>query len=257
MDAETVLKPYKSFMESLVGPYITGMAESCGHNFKNIAFKISSSPHPEFSVNPTTSEIFASKGAIDALQGGELGKVSREFKAVIAHEVAGHVGHHKNLLNWGKFSVFASPLIAVAAYELIRRNMSGGASREDAAKAISDSVLPGGDDSSMNDHMYNVAKYVAIGALGLAAGGFLARYMSRAAEFAADRRAVEFTKDPEALVSALTKLQKSANKAIESASAESQGVAGWLEGIVSKFRNATYHAHPDVVERAAYVRSLR
>src|SRR5207253_1774586 len=109
---------------------------------------------------------------------------------------------------------------AIAAYELVNRYMKSGQSKEDTANQIFGSNKEDSGHSHLSDRIHTVAKYVAVGALGLVAGGFVARHMSRAAEFAADKRAVQFTKDPKALISALTKLEESAAAAIASTTKE-------------------------------------
>lgn len=253
---DPALEPYKIFMQKKVGPVVHEIARGCGHTFDQITFEVSSSPHPEFAVNTVSSKIMASKGAMDALQGGNFSTVSRELKAVLAHEIAGHVGHHKNLHRLAKTSIFASPLIAIAAYELIRRNLPGSGSKEDAAEKIVDADKSQSGHANMSDHLYAIAKYVAVGALGLAVGSFVARHLSRRAEFFADRRAIEFTKDPEAMVSALAKLEHTAEAAIRNTSQEARNVTEWLSDVLLKFKNATYWAHPNLAERTSYIRSL-
>jgi Zn-dependent protease with chaperone function len=244
---------YSKFMVEEVLPYVSKLAERGGHKFDQIALNLFDHPAPAFGINPHTGELMATTGAINALQGKNLKTISRETKAVLAHEI-GHVGTSSGSL--ARLSVFASPVIAIGAYELIRRYWQNNVSKEDAAKNINDAERPAGDHPWMSDKVFTVAKYVAIGAIGLAAGGFAARHISRAAEFAADKRAIEFTKDPEALVSGLTKLHAAANHAMEGASHQTRGVTQWLKHTWQKFANATYKAHPDLAERIQHIRSL-
>lgn len=233
------------------------MARESGHKFDGIKFNILDSRSPIVGINPTTCHMSISTGAIDALQGKNLTGMSREMRAVLAHEVVGHVGHDARMVKSRLLPIVACPLIAVTAYGLLNEYMNKGKSKEEEVKQISGSEKDQSKHSYMSDTAYTVAKYVAVGALGLAAGGFVARHVSLAAEFAADARAVKFTKDPEALIMGLTKLEEAAKQAINSASKEATGVVDWMRKMVRKFENATIHAHPEHSQRIAHIRGIQ
>lgn len=244
---------YDPLMCNHVVPLIGDMAQKCGHKFEKIqckyAYEIAA---PAVMVNPHNCEVIITRGALEALQPSIHGGVSRELKAVLAHEIAGHVAHDKTMLNWGKVSIVGAPIIAVTAYELYRRHRQKNQSPEETAEQIN---ADSGKESYLSPKMLTIAKYVAIGAGGLAAGGYAARVISRHAEFAADKHAVAFTKDPEALISALTKLEAAATKAMAEATPEAASISGWLSRQLHKFKNATLHAHPSLEERIAHIRS--
>lgn len=250
MDIEPELLRYKAFLQEKAGPVIYDMAEKCGHNFDKIEFSLCDISAPIVGINPKTAEMLMSRGALQSLQ-TDLRELTPEFRAVLAHEIAGHVGHDKHLITRGKLSIIAAPAVAVGAYELLRRYNQG--SPEERAMEIAQSDK---SESHWQENVLAAAKYVAIGAIGLAAGGFIARHMSRAAEFAADRRAVEFTKDPEALIAALRKIEAQTKRALREQGNAHEGVWDWLKGVVNKFENATVHAHPELDERIAAIRSL-
>lgn len=249
---------YHTLMTEKMGPMVHHIARKCGHNFDQITFDLCDSPHIEFSVNPATSAIRTTTGTLDTLQGANLSAISRETKAVLAHEIAGHVGHHTDLSRWAKTSVFAGPFIAIAAYELVHRYLPHNASdkeKKDAAKHIAESEPPDGQ-KHIHKAWHDAAKYVAIAALGLAAGGLIGRHISRRMEFEADRRAIEFTKDPEGLVLALQKLHAAADNLVGGASKEAKSISKWLQNWSEHFANATFMAHPSLTERVSYIRGL-
>ncbi|MBY0407332.1 MAG: M48 family metalloprotease [Rickettsiales bacterium] len=248
METDAKLKPYVTFLKEKLGPHVHHVAKKSGHEFDQIHFQVADLTAPVVSINGKTGEMMWSRGALEALQ-GKAREPTQEIKAVLAHEIAGHVGHHKNLIGWNKLSVFSAPIIAVTAYELARRYTG---TPEDRARKIDEAP----EEPTLSAKAMTVAKYLAIGTVGLAAGGYLARHMSRTAEFAADKRAVEFTKNPEALVSALQKLEAQAQKAMKEYEKDAHGITEWLSRQVHNFKNATIHAHPELEERISAIRSI-
>ena len=234
------LEPYINLVKNEMGGFVHEMANALKLNLGKIGYRFSESPTPYISVNVRNADMLIHKGAIDALQGGNLHSLTSETKAVLAHEVAGHVGKfHPG--TWGKFSLCAGPVIAVGAYEIARRFHKRG-EKEKTADEIKH--LP--EESDLPHPLWGVAKYTALAALGLAGGGFVARQMSRHMEFMADRRAVEYTKDPQALISALKKMEEAAENLVK-------GNQEFFPDLWLKVKNLTYHAHPVLKERIASI----
>lgn len=229
------------------------MVAKLGHRFGHpLGFRLNDLVVPQLAIDTALGEIEASQGLIRTLQPDGLTSVSREMRAALAHEV-GHIGH-PNAVRQGKLSILAAPAVAVAAYELLRRHKAEpSASTHEAIERAppQDTGMAG-----LPPDYIRAAKYVAIAALGLGAGSLLARKLSRAAEFAADRRAVLSTKDPEALISALTKVHKAADELMQEAPETGNAVRRFLDRTMLGFENATYNAHPELGERVTAIRGI-
>lgn len=239
-------------MREEVGPVLHDLLKKTGLSFERVGFTVSSSAIPYVAINPETAAITVSKGAINALQGNDLKNLTREMKAVLAHEVAGHVGQF-NHLKWGKFSMFfAGPAIAITAYDIGRRALDHSHSREDVANIIGN--FKRSDDLHLSERAFQVAKYLAIAALGVAGGGFTARQMARRGEFLADRRGVNLIGDPEAMISALRRLESASERYISELGGND---VSFLKKLWNDIKNMTYHAHPTLEERTDYIRSAK
>lgn len=147
------------------------------------------------------------------------------MKAVIGHEMS-HIRdslHHIDSINLRKLAIFSMPLIALAAYEIyahaLQQRQKGNTLPDKDQIDHSAQQLFEENKTAWNSPLeflkqddYKWAKRIAVLTLGAAAGVATARYMSRSAEFRADRAAVVACGyNPELLIEELRNLEKASH----------------------------------------------
>lgn len=213
---------------------------------------------------------------LHALDSSAHGHVSDELKAVIGHEL-GHVaeGGLKPYLLGGLLPIYALPVIAVVARHYIMRAHEKQLPPYEARNYIytqadaEHAPLPYQTDvSSPQAHTHeekaivSLGKDVAVGALGLGAGSFLARFNSNQLEHRCDRWGARAS-SPEAMIRSFQKMEDAyANMKLSNIKVpfEDPFAYGEVKSKVGKvfidFLRETVASHPDTASRIKYLEKL-
>jgi heat shock protein HtpX len=180
--------------------------------------------------NPKHAVVAATTGIMDLLD-------DRELKGVMAHEL-GHVGN-RDILIGAIVAVFAGA-IAMIANILQFRMIFGG--------------LGGGDDDAPNP----IFTLIAIILLPIAAT-IIQLAISRTREYEADRTGAKTTHDPEALASALEKLEQGAR--MRPMQVNPAAAHMYIVNPIASFKGGAamgrlFSTHPPIEERVARLRQM-
>lgn len=195
------------------------------------------------------------------------GQPSRELMAVVGHEM----GHLRHIVTEKLTILLPIPLLPVAAmmglhvHERARaRSKHGAATMEDiehvvheetadleAMKQYPDPKAPpfAHDLNVLGKDMLNIAKYVAVGLAGLAAGLFSARCFSNHYEFRNDKIAAKLT-DPQAMIRAFEMMEREAL-----AIYRREGPTG-KPNLMARLIQETIQAHPETPVRIARLAAM-
>jgi heat shock protein HtpX len=180
--------------------------------------------------NPKHAVVAATTGIMDLLD-------DRELKGVMAHEL-GHVGN-RDILIGAVVAVFAGA-IALIANVLQWRMIFGG--------------FGGGDDDNAPNPIFTL---IAIILLPIAAT-IIQLAISRTREYEADRTGAKTTHDPEALASALEKLERGAR--MRPMQVNPAAAHMYIVNPLASLRGANFSrlfsTHPPIEERVARLRQM-
>ncbi len=178
---------------------------------------------------------YSSEDAVVAVTRGALQTLTRdELQAVVAHEFS-HIVNRDIRLNIRLTGVlFGILALGLGGRMLLRSTMySGGGRRDGRAMAVMVAV--------------GLALFIA-GYLGVFFGRLIRAAVSRQREFLADAAAVQFTRNPDAMVSTLKKIGAGGSR-LESASAEEVSHFFFANGLRSGAVSNLWSTHPPLVER--------
>ncbi len=161
-----------------------------------------------------------------------------EMQAVVAHEFS-HVMQGDMRLNMNLIAVVFSIFCIYQAGTVILRSR-GRRSRSSSRSAKSDGSLAGVG--------FGLA---AVGYIGYLGAGLIKAGISRQREFFADAAAVQFTRNPEALVSAFAKIQGQGS-IVESARGQEISHMFFADGIRKKYSDL-WSTHPKLVTRVGRI----
>ncbi len=170
--------------------------------------------------------------AVIVVTSGALAKLNREeLQGVIGHEF-GHILNGDMRLNVRLIGILAGIVVVGEAGLLVIRL---GASADDGAFAI----IPFG------------AFIAAVGYIGVFCGRMIKAAVSRQREFLADASSVQFTRNPDGLVSALEKIRHSNGTLIKNAYAGEMSHMFFGQSFVAKVFADQLATHPSIDERLA------
>jgi Zn-dependent protease with chaperone function len=194
------------------------------------------------------------------------------LETVFAHEFSHLKDGFTHALS-GRLVAIALPLVSMAGLYLYEKakartarkkedtDKTYGARLHGSLNAVADEEIKKGhstqhkfmDDYELNpnwkEHVMHSARYAMAAAIGLAAGLTFARYHSLAAEYRADKFAVEITKKPEAMKSMFTKTQEEWKNARPKPQTLGEHIKDAYSYVISK----SIHAHPTQAKRLSYI----
>jgi heat shock protein HtpX len=198
-------------------------------------------PMPRLYVSPTSAPNAFATGrnpqhAAVCVTEGILGLLTeRELRGVLGHEIS-HVGNRDILI--------ASVAAGLASMVMILVNIA----------QLGALFGFGGSDEDGPGFL----EIILLALLGPLAAGLIQAAISRSREFAADASGAEVTGDPEALASALLKIEQSANARPLVPSGETGPVSALMIANPFSARSAMrwFSTHPDTAERVARLRAM-
>lgn len=181
-------------------------------------------------TTPQNAVIGISRGAIDSLTRDEL-------QGVMAHEFS-HIFHGDMRINMRAIAaIFGLMAIGYVGYTLFRMQAYGRVSKSDR-KAAGGILLFG-------------LALMIIGAIGTFFGRLMQAAISRQREFLADASAVQYTRNPEGIGSALLKISQQDSSTIHCAQASQFNHMLFSEGV-----NTLFASHPPLIERINRIKAM-
>ena len=198
------------------------------------------------------------------------------LKAVIAHELS-HVADGYNRAAMPYLPLFAVPALSLVGYELYKHAKQRQA--DDPLTALEQQLREITREEQANSQANNPewhqewekpslewGRRLAVVGAGLVVGGAISRHLSLANEFRADRAAVMVSKNPEEFIHVLQKFDKVAHEVMEpqlkdwvsnmSRRSFFQNTRQIYEQVKGIFKEMTYSAHPEDLERFTAIRKV-
>jgi Zn-dependent protease with chaperone function len=209
-------------------------------------------------------DILVTQPLLELLESTDFTKApTDELKAVLAHEMhhSANIGKTVLLTRGSVLIMPAAAMLAMYLYDKAHEKSQGTPDKKqipnpqqlltdigtEAEKLEQTLPIESDIEQKKKGHpAITLAKYLAVGTVGLAAGLMVARVSSRHFEFAADRFAAECGHG-EALVSALEKIHGNIEQSV---AAHPQG------NFLRKLIGETIMAHPNLAERIANIRRV-
>lgn len=218
--------------------------------------------------------IIISKSMLDLTNSSIHRAITPELEAVMAHEFS-HLkdgSMHMLMIHRG---TFALPLVAMAGLYLYDRakektKREYGQSKDEYLSELSKNIHKSADeeiekgkniqnqqewhfDSYWKAGIINAGRYGIVAAVGLVGGLLAARHASLAAEFRADKNAVELTGNPEIFKKVLSELTNVKRKYLPDVRPKADNFGEIIKEKYHWLMARTLHAHPTLDERLSHI----
>lgn len=189
-----------------------------------------------------------------------------EMKAALAHEITHHT-ESSLTKTFRLVPIFAAPLVALAALDLYERHAKNAKTPHEAIENINAAAQGQSHNNDATSKALRAGKYLAVAAIGTAAGLYFTGKFSKHLEFKADLGSFRLTGDKQAMINALqqnasyTESLIAETKELQSKllAGEEQAVSERILAYVKKpleWAKEQFHAHPSTAQRIEHLASL-